>query len=343
MPRSSSCSPTARVLAALMVVTIVGCADASLSAPDATSPVDRAVRRDASGADAPLRAPHPPMQATLFAPGVISDAREQWRITFSANGDLAYFAASDQFFPFSRRATIYESRRDATGTWSTPVVASFSGTWSDIDPFLSPDGRRLYFSSIRPVDGVPRADIDLWMVERTATGWSEPVHLGPSVNSPESDELYPSVTADGTLYFASGPFFPQAGRHFDIYEAPRRGAGFGSRVALGSAINTTPTSSDASLQDAWDFNPEISVDGRTLLFTSLRPGGYGLGDLYVSTRRGHAWTPARNLGPAVNTAFDEYHPTLTRDRRTLIFVRRMASAGVRGDFYEIATRALGTM
>jgi hypothetical protein len=322
------------------VVFFAACTDSAPLAPELALQSREAPLSASAATDAARHTLRPPAYATIFAPGIISDAREQWRITFSANGAQAFFAASDQFFPFTRRSTIYETHRDAAGDWSTPVVAPFSGTWSDIDPFLSPDGQRLYFSSIRPVDGVPRADIDLWMVERTATGWSEPVHLGPSVNSPDSDELYPSVSADGTLYFASGPFFPQPGRHFDIYEAPRLGRGFGARVALGPAINTTPSATDASLQDAWDFNPEISVDGRTLLFTSLRPGGFGLGDLYVSTRRGGEWSPARNLGPAVNTAFDEYHPTLSRDQRTLYFVRRMATQGVRGDFYEIATRAL---
>jgi hypothetical protein len=272
--------------------------------------------------------------ATIFAEGVISDAREQWRITFTPDGKTAYFAASAGFFPFTRQATIYVSHLQG-GTWSTPEVASFSGQFSDIDPFLSPNGQRLYFSSIRPVDGVLRGDIDLWMVERTATGWSDPIHLGAAVNGP-ADELYPSVSANGTLYFASGPLFPQPGRHFDIYRAERQGDGFAPREALGVGVNTAPVSG-GGLQDAWEFNPEISVDGHTLVFTSLRPGGYGLGDLYVSRLEHGEWTPARNLGPLVNTAADEYHPTLTRDRRELYFVRRLPAPG---NFYRIATRGL---
>jgi Tol biopolymer transport system component len=107
-------------------------------------------------------------------------------------------------------------------------------------------------------------------------------------------------------------------------------------------VNTAPLPG-GGLQAAWEFNPEISVDGRTLVFTSLRPGGYGLGDLYVShrtpgRRSADGWTPARNLGPLVNTAADEYHPTLTRDGRTLYFVRR---GPLPGDFYRIATAGLG--
>lgn len=313
-----------------LLVALAACADAP-SQPRATNAA-------LAGEASPLfHVGHgAPLTAELFAPGVISDANEQWRITFTPDGRTAYFASSAQFFPFTRQATIHESHY-AFGRWSTPTVVSFSGVHSDIDPALSPDGRRLYFSSIRPVDGVARGDIDIWYVERVAGGWGEPVHLGPEVNDPATDELYPSASADGTLYFASGPFFPQPGQHFDIYAAERRGTGFAPRVALPGAVNTQPGPQDPSLQAAWDFNPEISVDGHTLVFTSLRPGGYGLGDLYVSHRRGDAWTPARNLGPAVNTAADEYHPTLTRDRRTLYFVRRQP---LRGDFYRIATRGL---
>jgi Tol biopolymer transport system component len=277
-----------------------------------------------------------PARAEVFSPGVISNAEEQWRITFSPDGRTAYFASSPEFFPFTRRATIYTSRLEGE-QWSTPAVAPFSGTHSDIDPFITPDGERLYFSSIRPVNGAPRTDIDLWMVQRTASGWSEPVHLGAEVNS-AGDELYPSASSDGSLYFASGPQAPAAGQHYDIYVAARTPTGFAPRKPLGTGVNHTPSTSDTGPQDAWEFNPEVSADGRTLVFTSLRRGGFGLGDLYVSERVGDTWSPARNLGPLVNTSADEYHPTVSRDRGTLYFVRR---GPAKGDFYRVATSVLG--
>ena len=284
-----------------------------------------------AGSTLPAAAP----VATKFAPDVISDAREQWRITFTPDGMTAYFASSAAFFPVSRQATIFLSQREGAG-WTAPRTASFSGTHSDIDPFITADGRRLYFSSIRPVNGVARGDVDIWYVDRTPNGWSEPVRLGDEVNTP-ADELYPSADVAGNLYFASGPAVPRPGGNFDIYRALRTGAGFAPRVPLPSTVNTTPVAG-GGLQDAWEFNPEISADGRTLIFTSLRPGGHGLGDLYISTGRDGGWSPARNLGPAVNSAADEYHPTLSRDRRTLYFVRR---SPLPGDFYRIDTRGLG--
>ena len=323
-------SPTRRRACVALAAALFGSACA---APTDATPVE------AASASASLVRSTASSTPGIFAPDAISDDNEQWRITFTPDGKTAYFAESPEFFPFTRQATIYVSTF-VDGAWTEPVVAPFSGQYSDIDPFISPNGQRLYFSSIRPVDGVMRGDIDLWMVERTPDGWSEPVNLGPAVNDPGADELYPSVSANGTLYFASGPFFPQPGLDFDIYRAERDGDGFAPREELGAGVNTQPSPADAWLQDAWEFNPEISVDGRTLVFTSLRPGGFGLGDLYVSHLVRGEWTAARNLGPVVNTASDEYHPTLSRNGRELYFVRRIPE---RGDFYVVATSALDAL
>ena len=290
----------------------------------------------AAATDSAAPAAAQPGAAELFAAGVISDANRQWRITFTPDGNTAYFAESEGFFPATRQATIHVSQR-VNGAWTEPVVAPFSGQYSDIDPFVTPDGRRLYFSSIRPVDGAARTDIDLWYVERTASGWSAPVHLGPEVNSPV-DELYPSLSAQGELYLGVGPAAPGASADWDIYRAARRGDGFAPREPV-AAVNTD-LAFDASNPTAdWEFNPEVSADGRTLVFTSLRPGGHGYGDLYVSRLRDGAWSPPENLGPAVNSAADEYHPTLAADGM-LYFVRNDFKERV-GDFFRVDARVVG--
>lgn len=118
---------------------------------------------------------------------------------------------SDGWFPATRSATIVRSEQLPDGTWSEPVTASFSGTYSDMDPFITPDGRRLYFSSRRPHGNADRDAFDIRYVERTAGGWSEPARLGPEVNT-DLDELYASTDAGGTLYFASGPPAPGPAR-----------------------------------------------------------------------------------------------------------------------------------
>lgn len=275
--------------------------------------------------------------ATLFAPGTISDDRWQWRITFTPDGDTAYLTASDDWFPRSRKATILVSHRQ-NGVWSKPVVASFSGTYSDIDPFITRDGRRLYFSSIRPLNGSPKPDLDIFYVQRTADGWSDPVRLGREVNS-DLDELYASLTQDGTLFFGSGPFAPTADADWNIYQARAHGEGFARREPL-AGINTDRPFDASDPTADWEFNPEISADGRTLVFASLRPGGFGLGDLYVSRFTQGAWSAPENLGPAVNTADDEFHPTISRD--TLYFARTIFKpALVPGNFYQIPIGKVG--
>ncbi|WP_434426411.1 TolB family protein [Nannocystis pusilla] len=263
-----------------------------------------------------------------FAPGIVSSPAEEWRIAFTPDGKTAYFGVSAEFFPIARQATIMVTHL-VDGAWTVPEVASFSGQYSDIDPFISPDGSRLYFSSIRPVDGQPRTDTDLWLVERGPGGeWGEPVHLGAAVNSP-ADELYPSVTADGELLFGSDR--DAATRGWDIFRAEATDGVFGPAEPIAGAVNT----------EVWEFNPWIAADGQVLVFTGLdRPGGHGLGDLWASFRgEDGTWGPVLNLGPCVNSPRDEYHPTLDRGR--LFFVRHSYEPWEAGDLHELKLPAGG--
>lgn len=275
----------------------------------------------------------PPMQERVFAPGVISDDREQYRVTFTPSGDTAYFAASDGFFPFTRQASIYRSVRIGD-EWQTPVVASFSGTHPDIDPFISPDGGRLYFSSIRPVDGEVRNDATIWVVERDGDGWGEARFVGTA--TPE-DDLYPSVDAAGNLYFATPLPRPDLPQTWNIWVARATADGRLDPVPLGDGVNTPAT---------WDFNPAISPDGERLVFTRLDPAdavATGFGELHVSFLHRGEWTTARNLGAPVNTPLDEYHASFSPDGRMLYFVRRDPQApDANGDLYEIPVAALGS-
>ena len=288
---------------------------AACSAPEPTSPAPGSAL---AGANAESR---------IFEPGVISTEREEYHITFTPDGRTAYWAVSDEFFPIARQAAIVYSRRVA-GEWTRPQVASFSGVYPDLDPFISPDGSKLYFSSIRPVRGEERADADIWVVGRRGSGWGEPRHLGADLNS-RYDELYPSVDANGVLYFASDR--PGGFGGWDIYrsrvvDGERRPA-----RNLGAAINS----------GEWEFNPFITADGRTLIFTGLnQPDGFGLGDLYASVLRKGEWQPRQNLGARVNSELDEYHPSLSPDGKVLFFVRHSYEPWVPGDIYRIPVRAV---
>lgn len=258
-----------------------------------------------------------------YAEGTISTERWEWRLSFAPTRLRSYWSTTTGWWPGTReRATVLTSHWWPWG-WSEPEVASFSGVHSDMDPHVSPDGRTLVFSSERPTPDGSAGRMDLWRVQRTWRGWGEPEHLGAAVNS-AGDELYASTDRYGNLYFGSD----RTGE-WNIYRARRLPDGrYAQAEPLDAGVNST---------ERWEFNPEISPDGRTLLFTRLDfPGdplpdlGYGFGDLYVSRLRGGRFTPAQNLGPCVNTAWDEFHPTVLWDHGLLFYARDI---GKPSDFY----------
>jgi len=163
--------------------------------------------------------------------------------------------------------------------------------------------------------------------------WSEPVSLGPVVNS-ASRELGPELSPDGlSLYF--GTDRPGGLGGFDLWVSRRdcRDCVWGPPADLGPNINS-PTADGA---------PAFSPDGHLLFFSSARGGGYGGEDVWV-TRRDNTnddfgWGPPVNLGEAVNTSDGENGPMFLPGRsedggHTLYFVRA-------GDIYQVALTGNG--
>lgn len=134
----------------------------------------------------------PDKQPELFAPAIISTDGAEICITFSKDGRECYFQRGREIFV----------TREKDGKWTQPEIISFSGKYPDGDPFLSPDGKKLFFTSERPVneEEPKKRDTDIWCVKRDGQKWSEPYHLGKKINS-DFNERTPSVASDGTLYF----------------------------------------------------------------------------------------------------------------------------------------------
>jgi Tol biopolymer transport system component len=267
-----------------------------------------------------------PAIAAKFQPGKIARRdTEESMMTLSPDASEIFWGVSREWFPMSRVSEIWTARRTGA-TWKTKR-ADFSTGYSDGDPFVSHDGKQIFFVSVRPV-GPPRKDFDIYVVDRTKTGFSKARNLGGAVNSPE-DELYPSMAGDGTLYFASD----RSGT-WKTYRARRSADGtYPTAEALPETVNA---------EGSWNFNPYISEDGKTLLFTSQRKGGAGKGDIWLAQMSGSGeFGPARNLGPKINSAEDEFHATLSPDKRALFFVRRSSTADANADLYWVSTKGLG--
>ncbi len=254
-----------------------------------------------------------PAAPELFEPGVISTGEYETHPCFSPDGKTLYFLRSRPNFT---GWTIMQSQ-PIDGRWSPPRVAPFSGKHADADPFITPDGLKLYFISDRPVDGQER-DMDIWMMSRRADGeWDEPVRLPSPINS-DANEWFPTIAADGTLYFGSERAGGKGGA--DLYRCRFANGKWSEPENLGDAVNSP----------ASEFEPLIAPDQSFLIFMAAgRADGVGNGDLYISFSRNGVWTPATCLPPPINSKAQEIGAHLSRDGKTLYFssARRIARDG----------------
>lgn len=285
----------------------------------------------------PYHVAAPVPEPVVFGEGVISTGAFESHPAFTPDGRTLYFVRSNPEFT---HWTIYVSQH-ADGRWAVPKVAPFSGKHRDADPFVSADGQHLCFISDRPVDGAPKKDLDIWVMDRTKDGdWGEPRNLGAPVNT-NADEWFPNLAADGTLYFGSGR--PGGHGKTDLYRARRAAGKFAEPENLGPNVNTA----------ADEFEGCIAPDQSFLVFMALgRPDGRGGGDLYISYQKDGRWTPAKNLGPTINRPGLEIGPALSPDGKYFFFssVRRAGEfpAGKRpdrprnglGDIYQLDIEAL---
>jgi Tol biopolymer transport system component len=216
-----------------------------------------------------------------------------------------------------------DGRANADFTFGIPTtVPNVNSSSCEACVAISTDGLELYFMSSRPYGG----DLTygkLWVARREATedGWSEPVNLGPPVNS----SAYggdPSLSGDDLqLYFNDGP--PPAMTGFthrlggyggsDLWVSTRatKNDSWDEPENLGPIINTS----------TFEGNASLTPDGLQMFFSSNRPGGYGDVDIYVTTRATteDPWSTPVNLGPIINTSYWDSDPEITADGLTLLF------------------------
>lgn len=256
---------------------------------------------------APYDSAKPLPKATLFAPGVISTGDYESHLTFTPDGHEIYFL---KMAPNFSRWSIFVSRYK-DGSWSQPEVALFSGQYQDADPYITADGKHFYFISDRPLEagGQRRSNHDIWVMDRTDSGWSAPRHLPAPVNS-DADEFYPIALKSGTLYFGSQR--KEANGVGDIYRAVPQRDGSYTIQNLGPPVNTA----------AGEYEAFVTEDERLMLLAiTRRPDSLGDIDLYVSHKQADGkWGEPVNLGAEINSAARELSPKLTPDGKYLIWM-----------------------
>lgn len=236
-------------------------------------------------------------QVQPFLPDLFSQFPNVRDITISALEDEIYFTIQSYQGELSAIAQV----KKENNKWLSPSIVNFSGLYQDLEPFLSSDGLRLYFSSNRPLTNTTNKikDYDIWYVSRTNKNdkWSLPVNMGSPINT-ISNEFYPSLAKNGNLYFTVDT--PDSKGKDDIFMSKYRNGKYEPPFSLSDSINT----------EGYEFNAFISPDEQYIVYTGYnRKEGLGSGDLYISYNKGNnEWTKARNLGQEINSPYMDYCP-----------------------------------
>jgi hypothetical protein len=236
-----------RAFAMLLALALPGCVPSGTTpGGDAGSDRDHTI---ISGAY--LDQPLPGSEPVLFAPGIVSTAHHDLTLSIAPGAESMVVTRSD----LTWRSFLIQIEQQGTDVPSLSIPP-FTSKYADSYAAFSPDGRKIFFNSDRPLEagGEPIEGRDIWVVERTSSGWGVPRHLGPLVNS-EKYQACPSVTADGTLYFHAW-VGGDATRNAELFRCRLIDGRYGPPENLGPAINTP----------APEFHPYVAPDESFLLF-----------------------------------------------------------------------------
>ncbi len=263
-----------------------------------------------------LRGPYlgqeiPGMEPEIFAPGLISlPDRYEINSVFTADGKYFYFVVSASSAAEKAKGIYFYYMMGTwieKGVWLQPRRLDIAGKYSVADIALSPDGKRLYFCSEKPVRGRKPNGFNIWYVERRGSGFSAPIHGGDKINSQEG-ETQPSFTDDGTIYFPS-----RRGRtddSQDIFFARFADGQFQQPVRLPEQINSK----------YGDGNAFVAPDESFLIFArwGMPKSIYGGKGMYISFRRKDgSWTEAVNT--LTRTKLYGSLAALSHDRKYLLY------------------------
>lgn len=189
---------------------------------------------------------------------------------------------------------------------------SINGEYPDFSPVLSADERMLIYTTRRNMPGAEKG-LDGQYPEDIVVSykndnniWSGPKSISEFINT-SGNEASINLTADGQTLIAFKGISEKDG---NIYYSTWDGKSWSSLQDFGSDINSK----------YWESHACLSADNNVLYFVSDRPGGYGGRDIYRCVKLPNdKWSLAQNVGPIINTKYDEDGPFLHPDGVTMIF------------------------
>lgn len=216
----------------------------------------------------------------------------------------------------------------------SPEVVRLAGVNSAVDrdntPLVSADGSILFFNSTRQAERPwakfntvkQRFDDDIYFSTRVSgpngeERWSEPINVGPEINSSEDDGIV-AISPDGqALYFNSlKKGWDQDGGPF--YRAKLSGVKWTDIQGLGGGI--TQFFKTRQLGNRYRiYGGSISSDAKDFYFATTVHSDNGKHQIWVSHWDGKEWGYPENLGPEVNAGGGSYAPCIAADGRTLYY------------------------
>lgn len=245
---------------------------------------------------------------TMWAEGELSFADDGTMVYCSAREDLAVA-------PGDPKDLYIATFNQETGSWNTPMNMGLSvnaAPAADVDPlrlgddrepWITADGKTIYFKSDRLATTSPRNANDLFVTHKVNGEWKIPELIPSPISTDAGNEHCPAILQDGqTLCFASRREGGYGGS--DIWCSQQDASGnWQEPVNQGPNINTP----------AEEFHFSQDADGM-VYFTSGRAGGFGGMDIWGAMQLGkNSWGPAVNLGPQVNTNSADMCPALPPD------------------------------
>ncbi len=172
-------------------------------------------------------------------------------------------------------------------------------------PVMTIDRQKIFYT--RRLGSGPQYDEDIVLSVRDGDVWAKPVSVSRNINSVYNEGAC-SVSADGNTMILTlcegrktiGNCDLFISRFVDDWSEPEN---------MGREVNSP----------FWDSQPSLSADGKTLYFSSNRSGGFGKRDLWVTQFEEGSWTKPENLGPSINTPYDDTTPFIHFNSETLFF------------------------
>ncbi len=238
----------------------------------------------------------------IFAPGIISTEKE-WEACVSFSPDL-----KEMFF--TRRAEIEgkENRlyymKQINGKWTRPETPSFAKDVTEYEAIITPDGKRVYFSSARskPAEVATRGRI--WYARKTGAGWTEAQYADENIN--DGWAMYVSSNLKEELFFTGG-----YNKIYGVFKSESVNGRYSKPEHLPDEINGFHGAS----------HPFIAPDNSYIIFDA-QTAEPAKPDLYISFRnRNGGWTKAVKFPETVNSTKTECIAVVSPDGKYMFFHR----------------------